>query len=445
MQTPEKVLKTSIQPPKTPRKRKRAKQETIGDKSLPFYEEKIQRDENGILKDYYKCRQCGKELCGTTQSNLSSHLYTHHRDIYQNHIDKLKESVQVKRLKLLQNCVSIVALGGRPFTFLTNVGFQNIVSSKLNKFHDAGIPLDIKSPHQPDVHNHLHETAEKVRATIKKSIKNRPLSILLDIGTRQNRSMLGISVHFIAKSAVHVYSIGMIELTERHTAENLAEVVKRCLKEYGIQKRQIISITTDNGANVLKMVKDLENLLSNELMTISNVSTELNFADIDNEADIDSEIEAIINRGEVNDDDEAIDLILNEEDEIDPIQLRKYQNLLCDTVNGLMSENNIDSMFDTNGVSCAAHTLQLGIKDALAALPECVQNVISLCRRVTKILRLKTTRYDLKSAGITFKIPHLEVETRWGSMYIMVGRQIHEILFIFSYLFLVIQTCDRKK
>lgn len=427
MSTPEKRLKTPVKLSGTPRKRKQSKQETISDKSFQFFHDKIQREEDGVLKDYYECRRCGKQICGSNPSNLASHLYYKHRDVYQNHIGKLKESIPVKRLKLLQNCVSIVALNGRPFTALTDVGFQNIVSSKLDKFHVAGHPLDLKSSSQPEVHQHLHQTAVKVRECIKKEVKNRPLSILLDIGTRQKRSMLGISVQFIKNSAVQVRSIGMIELTNRHTAANLAMVVKDCLKEYEIQKHQIISITADNGANVLKMVKDLRLILADELANRPTVSAQLDFGtssvdDIYSEEDTDNDIAAVLNRGEINDDDVAIGLILSEEDEIDPILLREQQNLLCATVGDLMNENDIDNLFDVTGVNCAAHTLQLAIKDGLAALPESVRNVISLCRRTAKILRLKTTKYDLNSAGITYNVPHMEVPTRWGSMYRMVSK-----------------------
>ena len=420
MQTPEKTVKTPNKPPVAPRKRKQAKQETIGDKSIPFFHDKIQREENGVMKDYYECRECGKNVCGSTTSNLGSHLFHKHRDIYMEHVGKVKESIPVKRLKLLQNCVSIIALNGRPFTSLLDFGFQNIVSNQLKKFHAAGHSLDLKSTRQPDVHRHLHETAEKVRNTIKKELKHRPLSILLDIGTRQGRSILGISVQFIKNSAVHVRSIGMIELTQRHTAVNLADVVKRCLKEYGIQKRQIISITTDNGANVLKMVRDLQTILIDELLsTRSNAAIQLNFDDSNSEAVIDNEIADLLIREEINDDDEALDLILNEEGEIDATQLRQHQDLLCATVRDLMSENEIDNRFDVTGVNCAAHTVQLAIKDAVGALKQSVQNVISLCRRAAKILRLKTTRYDLSSAGIQYTVPHLDVSTRWGSMYRM--------------------------
>lgn len=102
METPEKRIKTPTKVPARPRKRRR---ETLGEKSLAFFNELIQREDDGVIKNYYVCKLCGKERCGTNSTNLSSHLFSKHRDVYVQHIGTVKESTHVKRLKLLQNCV----------------------------------------------------------------------------------------------------------------------------------------------------------------------------------------------------------------------------------------------------------------------------------------------------------------------------------------------------
>lgn len=429
METPKKINSASTKPPRRPRKRKR---ETLGEKSLEFYNKLIQREEDGVLKDYYACKLCGKERCGTNPANLATHLLNKHRDIYERHIGSVKESIPVKRLKLLHNCVSIIALGGRPFTALSDFGFQAIISKQINKIQKAGLSLDLKSSNQPDVHHQMHQTAQKVRDTIKNEVENRPLSILLDIGTRQKRSILGISVQFIVDSAVHIRSIGMIEITKRHTAKNLAEFVKDCLKKYEIKKRQIMSITTDNGRNVLKLVRDLRNFLNDELLNRPNVAVELNFGSSqsnDNhqpDANIDRDIATVLTLPEITDE-EALDLIFGE-DEIDP-DYPEHEALISVCVDELMHDNDFENVFNITGVNCAAHTVQLAIQDALNCLTESTRNVISLSRRVAKILRLKSTRCDLASANIQSKMPHLDVNTRWGSMYTMVSMRGSEFKF----------------
>lgn len=42
-------------------------------------------------------------------------------------------------------------------------------------------------------------------------------------------------------------------------------VVLDCLKEYEIDLRQILTITTDNGKNILKIVRDIDAILQNEI------------------------------------------------------------------------------------------------------------------------------------------------------------------------------------
>lgn len=373
METPENRIKTPTKVPGRPRKRKR---ETLGEKSLAFYSELIQREEDGVIKNYYVCKLCGKERCGTNSTNLSSHLFNKHRDIYVQYIGLVKESIHVKRLKLLQNCFSIVALDARPFTTLNGYGFQQIILKSLVKIHKAGLSLDLKSSNQPDAHAHMHQIAQKVQDTIKNEVKNRPLSILLDIGTRQKRSFLGISVQFITNSAVQIRSIGVIELTKRHTAINLTEFVKACLKKYDIKKRQVISITTDNGPNVLKLVRDLRDFLNDELASRTQVSVELFSDNSTSDADVDRDIATVLSLPEITND-EALDLIFDE-DELDADSLPEHETLLNVVVDELMTDDYFGNTFNMTGVNCAAYTVQLAIKDALAALPESVRNVISI-------------------------------------------------------------------
>ena len=51
----------------------------------------------------------------------------------------------------------------------------------------------------------------------------------------------------------------MKELTHRHTAEYIKNTVAEVLEQYEISVSQICTVTTDNGANMLKSVKLLLN------------------------------------------------------------------------------------------------------------------------------------------------------------------------------------------
>lgn len=77
--------------------------------------------------------------------------------------------------------------------------------------------------------------------------------------------------------------------------------------------------------------------------------------------------------------------------------------------------------FSVNGINCAAHTLQLAVKDALNLLHVDHKNVIKLTREVVKFIRKESTRNDIRNRGLNLKLPSMGVETRWSSTYMMVN------------------------
>lgn len=75
---------------------------------------------------------------------------------------------------------------------------------------------------------------------------------MVDIGTKNKRSVLGMSVQLIINGKLVIRSIGMIELKKSHTGKYLSELIIKRLNDYHIEKRQILTITTDNGKNIKK-------------------------------------------------------------------------------------------------------------------------------------------------------------------------------------------------
>lgn len=49
-----------------------------------------------------------------------------------------------------------------------------------------------------------------------------------------------------------VRSLGLVQIMERHTGENIAEVVKQILRAFDIPISKIFAVTTDNGSNMIK-------------------------------------------------------------------------------------------------------------------------------------------------------------------------------------------------
>lgn len=262
----------------TPRKPKVFIKTPQGDKALEYFHDPIARLENGTHKIFYECSLCNRDINGTVKNNLCSHLKTTHWKVYAEITGIIEEPVEIKRLRLLQNCVSIIALGGRPFAALRDFGFQKIIENQLKELEIAGCPIDVKNPGQHDVHKQLHKAAELVRDEISAAMKNRPISLQLDIGTRLGRSVFGIDVQYISCSSVAIHNIGMIVMEKSHTGEYLLERYRFCLKRYNIERKQVFSITGDNAKNIQKMIRmEASDHTTEESSAKKKVSRRLNY------------------------------------------------------------------------------------------------------------------------------------------------------------------------
>lgn len=381
-------------------------------------------------KDMFKCKDCKRRLNGTKRSNLTAHLILH-PEIY-SVLCNDGPQIEYKRKKLLLNCVELVSVNGRPFRCLNDSAIFSMNEDILSELKSAGRELNLKDPHLNEVKEELKQVAHKIREKISAEVKDRAISLLVDIVTKRSRAFFGISIQYIIDNTVKVHSIGAIELEESHTGLYLANIIVERLKELNIQLKQIITISTDNGANVLKMIRDVESHLQTEMKeptTPSKISQNVNsvprnIIDFASEEATEKEIEAILAEEELTDD-EALDIIFNEanadNDEPSDAELQANENLLVAVKSKLASDYGLDVVWDVTGVNCAEHTLQLGINDAIKATGTENRNLINLCRRVVKFLRLATTMHELKKENINYKRPRIDVVTRWGSLYVMVN------------------------
>lgn len=148
----------------------------------------------------FTCLLCNKILNGNKSSNLVSHLKTTHIDVYNEKVkppDKESfTSLRIERLKLLQSLTRVTTIHQQPFNSLLKPGFQSIIGEKLRKLEQARIPLNLDS-NLSVVKNYIHDSAASVRNKIKNEMKNRFFSLLADGVTKNNRSLLGISVQYV--------------------------------------------------------------------------------------------------------------------------------------------------------------------------------------------------------------------------------------------------------
>lgn len=415
--------------PKTPKK------ETKANKALKLFSGPYFRMDNGVNFAYYICTICKKERSGNNLANLASHLLYMHEEVYEKHFGPIEDTIEVKRLKLLQNCVSIVGLGGRPFTSLCDYGFQQIVYSQLEEFSKTGIPLDIKHKNQLAVHTHLKESANQVRDAIKNNVKHQPLSIQLDIATRLGRSIFSINAQHTINKKLDVANIGMLELNEAHTGKYLSQVYRESLSRHEIYKQQVVSVSGDNGKNVQKFIQIEQHDALYPVARRIDFDTAImpHSSNERNSAMVDEEIEAILATDEINDEDDSSTILdIFGECGIDLNRTSEHELLLNQTIAEISADH--EELFNMTGINCAVHTLQLLVKDSLKEMRKESGNVIELCRRIVKALKLNSTKMIIEQArqkasteviskqpNLILKVPSLDVETRWGSMFTMVS------------------------
>ena len=100
------------------------------------------------------------------------------------------------------------------------------------------------------------------------------ISVKADCVTKFRRSYLGINIQTRIDDRFYCISLGVIRLAQSHTAEYLKNVILQHLMKFGIEEKHVYSITTDNSANLLKMVR------------ILNKNASVNVAEPETESDI---------------------------------------------------------------------------------------------------------------------------------------------------------------
>lgn len=437
MSTPAKKKKLNFDSPiKNTESPRKIRKESATEYSRKYFEFLYENIEDGIIKKYYKCILCdenSKPVNGTNPSNFVKHLQKHHSNEHQTVKSNRDKTPAENHLMLLQSMVEIVTVNGREFSYLYDSGFVGSIRDRLTILKNVGHGILMGDKNLLPIKVHIKKMASQVREKIKNEISNRPFSILVDIAKRNNRSFMGISAQFILNVKFTIRSLGIVQLEKSHTYDYLADVISNCLLQYDVDASQVITITTDNGSNMLKMVKEMDQNMqelsdvhANTIASHENSQSVSSIEQISigsNDITNDFEIECILAQIDSNiDDDTALDILFEDHVPIDENVIASHDQLLMDITSTLSNRLGYDFHWKITGINCAVHTLQLAIKDAIHELPRKHNNVIRLSRLVAKKLRLKSTKNEMDEIQMTYKYPRIDQETRWGSLYLMVIR-----------------------
>ncbi|KAJ6649012.1 hypothetical protein Bhyg_04244, partial [Pseudolycoriella hygida] len=222
-----------------------------------------------------KCILCEKQYSGCFIQNMKRHLCLHHTE------EAAVDRVSIKRRKsskdepqsnskrkregklskgdYIKNCVLLAAVNMVAFLLFNSPFFRN-----LTLIHATVTKTIVNSS---NIGNFIRQTEIRIRHLIASEIKNRLISIKLDIATRHHRSMLCVNVQYYCsnRKQLVIRTLGCVELRRSHKSSYLEQRLYSILSLYEIDKKNIYSYTSDNGANLLrlgKLIKKMQHSLN---------------------------------------------------------------------------------------------------------------------------------------------------------------------------------------
>lgn len=151
---------------------------------------------------------------------------------------------------LTKACVKMTTVHGLPFQSIEYAGFKEIIHPI-----EEALGITINSS---NIHQYITKCSDKIKQIIINEVANKIVCLKIDSATKYDRSVLGVNLQYLVGPKIVIRTLAMIEVTKQHTAGNLKVEILNVLKEYNVNLLQILCITTDNGANMVKAVKLLK-------------------------------------------------------------------------------------------------------------------------------------------------------------------------------------------
>lgn len=164
---------------------------------------------------------------------------------------KVEETIEVKldKAEVIEACVTLVTVNGRPFSHLEDSGLRKLLDPIL-----AGLGGSLTISRR-NIGPFVIKKAEDLRQELVDEIKDRFISVKVDSAKRLSRSILGINIQYVKNGKIILRTLASKQLRDRQTGIHLKDTVCDILTEFGINLSNVYSVTTDNGANIVLAVK----------------------------------------------------------------------------------------------------------------------------------------------------------------------------------------------
>lgn len=342
---------------------------------------------NGENKYFCRIKECNRSYKDKSASirHLANNHSTFYALIQKNNDEKsiktqttaLDIRVRVDPGKIWDAVVELVTIDSVPLRFVDHSAFKTIIEPYVTALKAQGYALTIN---REGLRSRINEMAANIRNDITTEVKGKMIGLMADIASRYSKSVLGISISYTYNGEIRVRTIACHVLKYSHTAVNIHGIIMQTLSEYEISLSQVISVTTDNGRNMIKAIACLDSSYQ--------ASKE---ADDCNEAD---------------EHDEFIDHSIFDD--------QYYEDVLSGVKSLFAGSIHTDII---HGISCAAHCLHLVVTHAIEKTPA-IGSLIEEARKLAKRLRTPTLRAMMIECGCN--MAKIDVVTRWNSALDMV-------------------------
>lgn len=145
----------------------------------------------------------------------------------------------------------MIAKDNMPFNIVKKEGFKYLLKTIVPLYSVPGRKLITK--YMEEKYNYLLSVAKNRLNTVQH------VSLTSDLWTDvlNTVSYLGMTVYYEFEDELRSTTIGVTEITERHTAEVLSRWIENIMDEWNIDKDKVVVMVTDNGANIVKAVHDI--------------------------------------------------------------------------------------------------------------------------------------------------------------------------------------------
>lgn len=156
-----------------------------------------------------QCTLCKTQLKGRHSSNLLRHLKSHHARTYEMIVPLIKQYHQSRSekeknitatfnlAKVTKALVCLVAVDGRPFSLMDDVGLKSLLDPIFNACDKNGVPYRIN---RRNIADHVTEYEKKIEKQIIEEIQGKLVTAQRDVATIHERYCLyplRIQAHYL--------------------------------------------------------------------------------------------------------------------------------------------------------------------------------------------------------------------------------------------------------